>query len=363
MRRLLLVLLIAALFAGLAAWLRPTAEHPEEPAAVDAKREEPETSFRRGRRTRNRKPIPFVNAVDLGHTWLTNAQAAGGEWTAGPRARTTPAVTGLVLLSFFGAGEAHNRGRFKETVKSGLRYLKRIQDRNGCFGESDAADLAANHAIATLAMCEARRRTGSPLFKASAQRALDFIARRPPPDSSVVFWELLALHSGGRAGLAVPEKVKLDAAGWLDRATDPRTGVASCASGGVMPESVPGPPAAAAFCRVLYGEDPRKSEPVRAAAKYLVERRPGTRAASDDPGLLYFGTLAMYHRGGDGWKRWNEAIKDHVIETQMRTEEHAGTWTPEGRSGDLLGRPGTTALHLMVVEVYYHGGRVFGTRR
>ncbi len=47
----------------------------------------------------------------------------------------------------------------------------------------------------------------------------------------------------------------------------------------------------------------------------------------------------------------------------MKTGEDAGTWNPEGRSGELLGRPGTTALRLMTQQVYYSYSRVYGAKR
>jgi hypothetical protein len=328
---------------------------------------EGEESGRTTRRVRNFRACSgssrTTNAVDRGLKYLKDAQNTEGWWTADPRAGTRPAVTGFALLSFLGAGETHKHGRYKKTVKAGLKYLKQIQDPSGCFGVPVDADRAANHAIATLAMCEAYDLTGSPLFKGSAQKGLDYMSRWNRSSRSVAFWELLALHFGARAGLKVPERTKRDAAEWLEWVTDERTGIASVSAGGVMPETVPGQTAAALLCRVLYGEDPKKSDSIRAAAKYLVARRPGTRAAKGDPGLLYFGTLAMFQCGGDAWKKWNEALKKHDFGTQLTKGKSAGSWNPEGRSGELLGRPGTTALRLMTRQVYYRYGRVFGTKR
>jgi len=303
------------------------------------------------------------SSVDVGQAYMKRSQAEDGSWSAGPNARTGPAVTGLALLSFLGAGETHKHGNYKKTVKNGLRRLKQIQDPAGCFGDAADADHAANHAIATLAMCEAYGMTGSPLFKQSAQQAINYITRERRPATSVALWEMMALCSARLAGLRVPEFTKSDALEWLNRATDRRTGVASCASGGVMPATVAGQTAAAVLCRIFNGEDPNKSELIQAAAKYLVERRPGTKTAKGDVGLVYFGTLAMFQCGGDAWKKWNRALKEHEIGTQIRSGEHAGTWNPEGRTGELLGRPGTTALRTMNLQVYYRYGRVFGTKR
>mgnify|MGYP000703534639 CR=1 FL=1 len=58
-------------------------------------------------------------------------------------------------LCFLGAGDTHNSGQYKDTVKNGLRYLKQIQDPEGCFGPRTTNHFTYNHAIAALAMTEA----------------------------------------------------------------------------------------------------------------------------------------------------------------------------------------------------------------
>ena len=55
-------------------------------------------------------------------------------------------------------------------------YLKNVQDPEGCFGPRATQHYIYNHAIAALAMVEAYGMTESPIFKGSAQKALDFIA-------------------------------------------------------------------------------------------------------------------------------------------------------------------------------------------
>ena len=81
-----------------------------------------------------------------------------------------PGVTGLALLAFLGAGETHKHGKYKRTVRQGLKYLKEIQDPEGCFGPRTEGHFTYNHAIGALTMAEAYAMTGSPLFKESAQR-------------------------------------------------------------------------------------------------------------------------------------------------------------------------------------------------
>ena len=85
--------------------------------------------------------------VELGGLGIV-AKGAGDE-------RIEAGVTGLALCAFLGAGYT-NRGKhpFAKVVSKGLRYLKNVQDAEGCFGPR-SAHYMYNHACAALAMVEA----------------------------------------------------------------------------------------------------------------------------------------------------------------------------------------------------------------
>lgn len=291
--------------------------------------------------------------VEYGHEWLKRNQAENGSWSSKSDNRSRPAVTGLVLLSYFGAGETHKHGRYRRTIKDALRRLKQIQQPDGLFGPTGDGDYAANHAIATLAMCEAYLQTGSPLFKQSAQMGVDRIVKR---EISRI-WEILALGSAGLAKLKVPENWKKDALTWLDSVTNPDTGVASWAAGGMLPDSVAGQTAATAFGRILSGEDPKKSEVVARSMEFVIANRPAKPADVRDPGLLLFGSLAAWQCGGEVWKAWNKPVLSKIGAGQLREGDTKGTWDTWGDSDRLVGRPGLTAMMLICQQVYYRYDR------
>ncbi len=108
-------------------------------------------------------------AVEDALRWLAAHQSPDGGWEAagfnkwcdckpisdGPdglgKALYDPGVTGLALCAFLGAGYT-NRGdhEFAKVVAKGLRYLKNVQDAEGCFGPQNgtALHLQPRHRLA-----------------------------------------------------------------------------------------------------------------------------------------------------------------------------------------------------------------------
>ena len=63
-------------------------------------------------------------------------------------------VSSLALLAFLGAGNSEVEGRYKDTVRNGIRWLKAQQDAKGCFRTTEDYRYPYMHAMATLAMVE-----------------------------------------------------------------------------------------------------------------------------------------------------------------------------------------------------------------
>ncbi|MDF1700352.1 MAG: terpene cyclase/mutase family protein [Planctomycetota bacterium] len=370
-------------------------------------------------------PSTFHDALDAALRWLAAHQSPDGGWEAAGfhrwcdgrpvtdparmpdglgGANNDPGVTGLALCAFLGAGYT-NRGKhpFNKVVSKGLRYLKNIQDPEGCFGPRNSQQYIYNHAIAALAMVEAFGMTGSPIWKGAAQRGLDFIALARNPyfvwrygvkpgdnDTSVTGWMMMALKSaalinkdavrrGRKAPLTYDEGSFDGIRAWLDKMTDPdygRVGYVQRGTGPARPQALidrfPGDKsesmtAVGVLARVFIGEDPRKSAAVKNGAALCAKLPPtwNTTDGSIDMYYWYYGTLAMFQVGGAPWKTWRTAMDKAMVQSQRQDTDaclYKGSWDPIGPWGADGGRVYSTALMAMCLEVYFRYPKVFGGR-
>jgi len=127
----------------------------------------------------------------------------------------------------------------------------------------------------------------------------------------------------------------------------------------ILPASTP----ASVFALLLLGHD-RDDERILEGLRFVHARAPERyREGSDDAfvfdavGNLYFwyyGTLAMFLRGGSDWDRWNDRLRDLLVDAQ----DEDGSWEPishysryaDERPDD---RSYTTAMCILMLEVYY----------
>jgi hypothetical protein len=352
---------------------------------------------------RNGGSTSTEDAVDLGLEWLALHQDPLGHWDSngfsaqcklnlcdgvgGPL--YDPGVTGLALLAFLGAGETHRHGEHQKTVKVALRRLKDLQDPEGCIGPRTDVRYIYNHAIGALALVEAYAATGSPLFKTSAQSAVDFIRRAQNPylawrygvrtgdnDTSVTAWMISTLFQARRAGLRVDPAGFDGTTAWIDKVTEPefgRVGYTSRGTPAARPERLlmrfptdrtESLTAIGVLARVLAGEDPRRSEMIAKGADLMVRQPPRWDEALGSVDMYYWlwGSQAMFQVGGDPWKQWNVALKEAVLDHQRKDGDEKGSWDPVGPWGTEGGRIYSTAACVLAMETYYRHPRLSGDR-
>jgi hypothetical protein len=266
--------------------------------------------------------------------------------------------------------------------------LKQIQDPEGCFGPRTTNHFTYNHAIGALAMAEAYALTASPLFKQSAQQAIDFIHKAQNPylawrygvrpgdnDTSVTGWMIMALKSAKAAGLRVDQAGFDGTAAWIEKATEPeygRVGYTSRGTGPARPQNLMDKfpadkseslTAVGILARIFVGEDPRKSEIIQKGTDLCLKALPvwDEQSGAIDMYYWYYATLALFQVGGDAWKQWNTAMKSEIIDHQHKEGDEKGSWDPAGPWGHEGGRVYSTAVCVMCMEVYYRYAKVFGT--
>jgi len=360
-----------------------------------------------GRRRRGGGDLKVAATIRAGLDWLARHQDADGRWDCDgfmkhdpPDARCEGAgeathdvgMTALALLAFLGQGSTSKEGEYRHNVARGIAWLKQQQDPDtGLLGEAIGQGYVYDHALATLALCEAYYFTRSPLIRRTAQDAVNWIsrARNPygawryevPPDgesdTSVTGWMVFALKSAEEAGLVVDPMALTGALSWLEEVTDPATGRAGYVEVGgpssriarvndhFPVEKGEALTAVALLCRIFLGQDPQEHEIMRKSADLLRRKLPewDPEGLGCDMYYWYYGSYAMYQMGGSRWwAPWNKAMKGAVLDSQREDGSFRGSWDPAGPWGVSGGRVYSTALMVLCLEVYFRYARVLGGR-
>ncbi len=343
-------------------------------------------------------PVGIQEAVDNGLRWLADHQDEDGRWDSDSFMKHDPnddkcdgaggvlydvGATGLAMVAFLGNGHT-DRGNeeqnpYAKHVRLGLRFLLNQQDAEGCFGTRASQHFIYNHAMATLALCEAYAMTRNPRYKEPAQNGVNYILRARNPymawrygvrpgenDTSVTGWCVHALASAKQAGFEVDEGAFLGARAWLDKVTDPEFGrVGYNMPGGTSarpqglqdrfpPEKTESMTASGVLTRMLIGESPKTSSAVSKGAALCLALPPkwNERQGSIDMYYWYHGTMALRRIGGTFWKKWQTSLVQALMANQNAegTGARAGSWDPMGPWGPDGGRVYSTALMVLCLE-------------
>jgi len=186
---------------------------------------------------------------------------------------------------------------------------------------------------------------------------------------------VMVLKSGKLSGLTIDELAIQNALSWIEQmtSTDGRTGYTEMggpssrlpAFQAAFPQEYSDAmTAVGVLTRIFAGRTLNDDDMISKGADRMALNLPRW---SPDTGHIdfyywYYGTLAMFQVGGDRWERWNEKIKEAIIDNQRNdaADHRYGSWDPIDPWGTAGGRIYSTAVNCLSMEVYYRYPRVFG---
>jgi len=274
--------------------------------------------------TRKSSRMIGTSQILAAQKWLAVNQQQDGTWSDGPG--TDPIeLTGLALLAYVEphlAGSrtrmSHRFGRNSAAVGSGLEALMACQDASGRFGDGPAL----GHAVATVAMIQAHKYSGSGVLKLRAQRAWNALCQiladervfRQEP--RITGWAMLAVLAAEHAGLEVDSRSRADilsatqdgrgkrAHGKRARGRSKRRGGATEVAGG----SVEAMEFAAQICL-----PPEEQESMHRKTSLLAQQPPRWASRSVESERNYFNTYLLFSVEGPTWRSWRAYARNALM--------------------------------------------------
>ncbi len=313
--------------------------------------------------------------LKTGLTALTKMQSPDGSWEPekyGGVKEYEVGITGLAILAYLGDGNTHLSGPYKTTVDKGIKYLASIQQPNGLFGPTRINDQTINymynHGIASYAVLEDYAITRDSTLDEVVKQAIDFIITSQNAeggwgytscnninDTSVTSWQILTLRLAKALQIKGSIQALQKATNWLNSVTN-QQGHVGYRRLDHFPNGYYALTAVGMASQLMTGCKP-SNELVDLQAKILLanppELHPAGHELENDFYYWYFGTLAMFLKGGEEWQTWNNEIKKVMLDSQDKSETTQGTWLPLDRWSGYGGRVYTTSMALLILEVYY----------
>ena len=317
-------------------------------------------------------------SVDRGLKWLADHQEGDGHWDTkkwGGNGDYDPGVAGLALLAFAGAGHTERSGKYRNTVRKAIQWLSEVQDPKGNFAPKTTM---YSHAIPTLALLEEVAMAPVPRTRAIAEKGLqymisvqnDYKAWRYWPkdgdnDVSVTTWCVMAMKAAKVAGMDVPAGAWAGVKNFLEEVTEPNYGEVGYTARPIKgasetPYQRYSMTACGLLCRLYLGV-PRTDRIIKSGVQILMENlpewnQPGIAGGAPFYYYWYYGSLTLFQVEGDEWKRWNEKMRDMLVQHQNLTPgELYGSWDPTNATHfcQMGGRVYSTAMAVLTLEVYY----------
>lgn len=332
-------------------------------------------------------------AVELALQWIADHQLPDGSWnldhTIGPkvndRPRTSPnpgeltdatmGATAMALLPFLGNGQTHRTGKHKQVVFDGLKFLMTNSTRRGkglTYWDPDGE--MYSHGMVAIVFAECYAMSGDENLREFVEGTLRFIEDCQDPvgggwrykyreagDTSVVGWQIMALKSGKLSGIEVKQRTFKLAKKFLDSVSTDYGAYYGYrikpvkTEKGKFDRGYRARTAVGLLSRMYLGWD-REREGLVKGVGWLSDEGPDV----DKEGVVnmyynYYATQLMKHYDGETWRTWNLAMRDFLINNQIKDGVAKGSWhfNADGQFQAAGGRLYTTVLSCLTLEVYY----------
>jgi hypothetical protein len=268
----------------------------------------------------------------------------------------------LALMALLGAGYTDRSGPYQTQVRSAIDYLlSRIQRTD--FGGNLAEGSMYAQGIATIALSESFTMTRDARLEEPTKSAMKYIvtAQHPaggwryspgePGDMTVTGWQLMALKSCEMAGVDVPNKTWTSARKFIDALGDSSSGW----YGYQEPEQRITTTSIALLMKMYLGLD-QNDAGLQSGIAHLIAAGP----SETDIYFDFYATQVLHHAGARQWSQWNQQMRDFLIERQSTDGHAAGSWHFDDPHGNVGGRLYSTAMAVMILEVYYRFMPLYG---
>ena len=294
-------------------------------------------------------------AIQKGLGFLANQQKDDGSFGSGGYSHDV-AVAGLAGMAFMAGGSTPGRGEYGLNVERCIDYILDNCQESGYINVPGSGSHGPmyGHGFATLFLAEVYGMTKRAEVRDKLSAAIQLIIdtqnsdggwRYQPikrdADLSVTICQVMALRAARNAGLFVPHNTIDECVKYVKRSQNADGGFMYMIQGGQSAF-----PRSAAGVVALYSAGIYEGPEVERGLKFLMENLPNSgrgigRGESHYFYGHYYAVQAMWHAGGEYWRRWYPAIRDELVARQQGD----GSWT------DSICKEYGTAMATIVLQI------------
>jgi hypothetical protein len=276
-------------------------------------------------------------AITRGLAYLAMQQREDGSFGAGGYSHDV-AIAGLAGMAFMASGSTPGRGPYGEHVDRCVDYILDNCQESGYINVPGSGSHGPmyGHGFATLFLAEAygmsRRVEMRDKLSAAIRLIIDtqnsdggwrYQPIKRDADLSVTICQVMALRAARNAGLFVPHNTIDQCIAYVKRSQNVDGGFMYMIQGGQSAF-----PRSAAGVVALYSAGIYEGAEIDRGLKFLLENLPNAQRGIFSRGEShyfyghYYAVQAMWHAGGDYWRRWFPAIRDELLARQRED----GSW-------------------------------------